>query len=158
RRQRETRSSAAHDDRRDQDMQAVETTGGEEPRNRIGPALDQDAAEAARGERGNDGAGGELAVVRGNRHDFDAGGEVSRPARARRGQTRARAPPPPPSPRGGEAAPHFGPRPPRPGLGPPTRRTVICEPSVRAVPTPITPASTSARSRCGWGRPASLLM
>src|SRR5467141_131904 len=57
RRQRETRSSAAHDEWRDQNMQAVETTGSEEPRNRIGPALEQDAAETAREERGNDGGG-----------------------------------------------------------------------------------------------------
>jgi len=58
-------------------MQAVETTGGEEARNRIGPALDQDAAETARGERGNDGGGSELAVVRSNRHHFDAGGKLA---------------------------------------------------------------------------------
>ena len=62
-------------------MQAVETTGSEEPRDRIGPALDQHALETARGQRGNDGGGGELAVRRGNRHDFDADGK----ARARAG-------------------------------------------------------------------------
>src|SRR5260370_32243117 len=86
RRQRETRSSAAHDDWRDQNMQAVETTGSEEPRNRIGPALDQDAAETAREERGNDGGGGELALVLRDRHGFAARGE--RVARARGGEHR----------------------------------------------------------------------
>ena len=54
RRQREARSPAAEDDRGDQDMQPVEAAGGEEARDRVGAAFDQNAAEAALGERGDD--------------------------------------------------------------------------------------------------------
>ena len=48
----------------------------------------------------------------------------------------------------------FGSRTTRAGLGPSTRRTVNCGSSAIAVPTPITTASTSARSRCRWASPA----
>src|SRR5262249_61133401 len=97
-------------------MQAVETTGGEEARHRIGPALYQDAAETARGERGNDGGGGELAVVRSNRHDFDTGGELS--GRAGGGGHEPAHPPGPPPPRGRPPPPLPDPPPTGPGAGP----------------------------------------
>jgi len=46
----------------------------------------------------------------------------------------------------------------RAGLGPATRRTVNCGSSATAVPTPTTIASTRARRRCRWARPAGPLM
>lgn len=56
-------------------MQPVETVRGNEAGDRIGAAFDQNAAKAARSERGNDGSGGKLTLARGKLHDFDAGGK-----------------------------------------------------------------------------------
>ena len=58
-------------------MQPVEAAGGEEARHRVGAAFDQDPAEAALGERGEDGGRRELPVGGGKRHDFDAGRQIA---------------------------------------------------------------------------------
>ena len=73
RRQCETRASGAENDRGHQDVQTVETAGGKEARDRVGPAFHQDAAQAACGQCGDDCRGGEPAVVCGDRQDLDFG-------------------------------------------------------------------------------------
>jgi hypothetical protein len=56
-------------------MQPIETARRKEAGDRVGAAFDQNAAEAACGQRGNDGGGANLTVAHGKPHDFDAGGK-----------------------------------------------------------------------------------
>ena len=62
RRQREARPAGAEDDRRDHDVQPVEALRCKKARHRIGAAFDQDAAQAALGERRQDCGRRDLAV------------------------------------------------------------------------------------------------
>src|SRR6266404_1356122 len=52
-------------------MEAVETACREKARDRVGPAFDQNAPEAACRERGDNTRRGKLAVFRGKLHDLD---------------------------------------------------------------------------------------
>ena len=156
RRQDEACAPGAENDRRDHHVQAVEAAGGEKPRNGIGAAFNQHAAHAAIGQRGENCGAERFACRR-------LATPESRPRPA------ARTVFLPPSPAGGErhrwqkpwrsaASRPFGSSTTRAGCGPATRRTVSCGSSASAVPTPMTTASTSARSRCKWARPAGPLM
>ena len=58
---------------RDHHMQAVETSGRDKPRHGVSAALDQHAAHAARGERGENRRRGDLPFDRGQGDDLDAG-------------------------------------------------------------------------------------
>ena len=71
RRQREARPAGAEDDRRDHDMQPVETARGEEARHRVGAAFDQHPAQAALGERRKDRRRRDLPVGLGHADDLD---------------------------------------------------------------------------------------
>ena len=152
----EARWSGAQDDRSDHDVQPVEATGGEEARDRIGAAFDQNAAKAALGERGEYG---------GRRNPSVRPPPAARSPRRRQLRPRVASPvttsrriPSAASTRAVAGNRPLGSTMTRAGLGPSTRRTVNCGSSAIAVPTPMTTASTSARRRCRWARPASPLM
>ena len=63
----------AEDDRRDHDMEAVEASRRQEPRYGIGAAFYEDAAQAALGQRRQDGGRFDPAACLRQRDDFDAG-------------------------------------------------------------------------------------
>ena len=73
RRQRQPGLSGAEDDRGNNHMQAIETPGGEELRDRVGAAFDQDSAQPARRQCGEDRGWRDVAVGGRKRDDFDAG-------------------------------------------------------------------------------------
>jgi len=57
-------------------MQPVEAAGSNKARDRVGAAFDQNAAEAAGGERKDDCRGGKLAVVQTDGNALDAVGKL----------------------------------------------------------------------------------
>ena len=72
RRQGEAGDARAQDDRRHDDVQAVEAAGGQETRQGLRAAFDQHAAQAAPGERLEDRDGRDDAVRVGQRDGLDA--------------------------------------------------------------------------------------
>ena len=87
RRQRKAGAAGAEDDRRHHDVQPVEAAGGEETRHGVGAAFDQDAAQAALGERRQDRGRRDLAVGLRQGDDLDVGRQ--RRAGAGRGHDQA---------------------------------------------------------------------
>ena len=76
RRKVEARPSGADNDRRDNHVQPIKTTGGEKARNRLGSALDQYAAQSALGKRRKNILWRDAPVRRRKPNDFDLGGKL----------------------------------------------------------------------------------
>jgi hypothetical protein len=71
--EREALRAIAEDDRRDDDVQAIETARDEETRESVGAALDENAAQSDLGEAGEYRGRRYIAVYRGQSENLDAG-------------------------------------------------------------------------------------
>ena len=146
----QARGAGADDERRDGDVQPLQQAGVEEAGDGHAAALDEDAREAALGEGGADGGGGDPAVGGGELDHLDA----RRGAGAAQDWTTRRRTPSGRSTRASSGRRPRGSITTRAGLGPSTRRTVRRGSSPSAVRTPTTTASASARQRWRWRRPS----
>ena len=79
--EREARRAIAEDDRRDDDVQAIETALREETRESVGAALDEHAAQSDLFEAGEYGSRRYMSVYRGQGENLDAGELATRALR-----------------------------------------------------------------------------
>jgi glycosyltransferase 2 family protein len=71
--EREARAAIAEDDRRDDDVKAIETAGREETRESVRAALDEDTAQPNLSKAAEDGGRRYISVFRGQGENLDAG-------------------------------------------------------------------------------------
>jgi hypothetical protein len=78
--ERESRSAAAKENRRNDHMQAIETAGLQEPRKRVCAALDEHAAQSHPGKSGEDIRRLDMTAARRQRENIDVAERATRPA------------------------------------------------------------------------------
>ena len=83
-RQDEARPAGAEDDRRDDHVQAVEAAGGEKARDGFGATFDQDAAQPALGQCGEDRGRRDMRAGIWQRQNFNSGRRRAAAVRSRR--------------------------------------------------------------------------